>query len=85
MANSVECVRRLANVRPTAEGGGVEVEIKLAVYDNGIVKINGSPVSQDNPVLSAARLILMMLEELEKARLRRTSARIGGPGVAALK
>ncbi|HEY2533627.1 MAG TPA: hypothetical protein VGJ20_37820 [Xanthobacteraceae bacterium] len=43
MANTVDYARRLANIKPTRKIKGVEMEIKVAAYDNGIIQINGIP------------------------------------------
>ena len=68
MPNSNAYIRKLVNAKRTRDNKGLEMTIKLVVYDNGIININGNPMTgkgHANRWLSANRCIAQMLEMCE--------------------
>jgi hypothetical protein len=77
MANTTEHVRELIATERTPGDKGLEMTMKVVAYDTGIVTVNGTPIGQNvsDPWLSAARLVVQMLEEFEmEAARQRTNA-----------
>ncbi|MCP3465651.1 MULTISPECIES: hypothetical protein [unclassified Bradyrhizobium] len=80
MANSVKFIRRLAkNIDRTPKDKGLELTIKVVMYDNGMVSVNGAGFRDGrlyvNPMLGASRQILQLLEELALQAAKRTGKR----------
>jgi hypothetical protein len=47
MPMTIDGVRKLLDVEPTPEDVGLQVTVKVAAYDNGIVTVNGQPMRVD--------------------------------------
>ena len=49
MANTVGFIRSVLDVKPTRGGKGLETTIKLVIYDNGMVSLNGKGFRDGRP------------------------------------
>jgi len=65
VSNSTKFIRSLLKVNRTPRNKGMELTIKIGVYDNGMVTVNGSPMSSGNERatwLAANRVASQMIE-----------------------
>lgn len=75
MANSVQFIRKQIDIRPTPENKGLETTIKIRIYDDGMVGFNDQQFrdGRNSPMLSLARQLLQVLEELDVQAEKRRS------------
>jgi hypothetical protein len=74
--NSNEFVRRLAGITETPKDKGVEMTVKVILYDNGMAQVNTHGFSNDDVVVTVVnvpRLFAQMYEELVIATCQRKS------------
>jgi hypothetical protein len=76
MANKREYVRQCFPIVETPLDKGLKMTIEVAMYDGGIVNVNGNPMGPEartNPSLSAIRFICQAFEEMEFQMSKRKS------------
>jgi hypothetical protein len=68
MANSLEYIRSLARIDKTPQDKGLILTIEIGAYDNQMVDVEGTPAGHVNADrwLSAARMVLELMEELQR-------------------
>jgi hypothetical protein len=52
MAASLETVREKMKVEPTPENKGLILTLTITAYDNGVLSVDGRPVSVGDPTLN---------------------------------
>jgi hypothetical protein len=74
MANSLEYIRSLARIDKTPQDKGLMLTIEIGAYDNQMVAVENAPAGHATADrwLSAARMVLELMEELQ----RQSAARV---------
>ena len=75
MAASIQTVREKMDVKETPNNKGLICTIRVTAYDNGVLEVDGRPVSTIDPAhswLSANEVIGMALVEFYRQCLKRT-------------
>ena len=65
------------DVKPTARDKGLMLTLRLVAYDNGIVELDGIPVSQlpdDDGWLAGAGVAIQTMDEFRRQVVRRRKA-----------
>ena len=77
MGASLKRIRESMDVKPTARDKGLMLTLRLVAYDNGIVELDGIPVSQlpdDDGWLAGAEVALQTMDEFRRQVVRRRKA-----------
>ena len=77
MANSLEYIRSLARIEPSPQDKGLILTIRVGAYDQGIVDVEGTPAggSDADRWLAAARMVMELMEELQRQAALRAKQR----------
>lgn len=72
MPPSLKRIRETMQVQPTARDKGVKVTLTVVAYDNGIVEVNGVPMSSPQTGwIDAAEVLVAMLNEFHRQATKR--------------
>jgi len=68
MPASLERIRDEISIEPTPQDKGLTLTITVTAYDNGLVTVNGNPMSGDETLkwMGAAELTSMHLREFRR-------------------
>lgn len=81
MPASLESIRREARIVPTPRDAGLQLDVTVIAYDNGVITCNGRIMNQDDNAaegfLAAMTQIGEYLQVLRRSAAERTAIREG--------
>ena len=76
MPASLKRIRENMKVKPTARDKGLQLTITVVAYDNGIIEVDGVPMtSPDAGWLDAAENVVVILNEFQRQSANRRKQR----------
>jgi hypothetical protein len=76
MPASLKRIRENIKVKPTARDKGLELNMKVVAYDNGLIEVDGVPMtSPEAGWLDAAENVLTILNEFQRQAAKRQKQR----------
>ncbi len=86
MPGGLDRIRKTMKVTPTPRDKGLELDLRVVAYDNGMVEVDGVPVNDGPPFdqgegwLGAVEIAVSTLNELRRQAETRKKSHAAGSG-----